>query len=102
MVDTAIAEFFHVKSMVAHMLAGMAFCSALAFGQTPQATTVAPQPKTTVIRFYVPVTEDTVSRLLNVVDAKVREGTKRIVLLISSPGGSVFAGLSAYHYLKGI
>jgi len=68
--------------------------------QTPGATTT--EPKTTVIRFYASVNEQTVSRLLANVDAKIKTGTKRFVLLISSPGGSVFAGLSAYHYLKGI
>ena len=55
-----------------------------------------------MIRFYSPVTDDSVMKLFNVVDQKIKEGTKRIVLLISSQGGSVFAGLSAYHYLKGI
>lgn len=60
------------------------------------------EPKTSVIRFYAPVNEVTVGKLLNVVDEKIKQGTKRIVLLISSPGGSVFAGLSAYHYLKGV
>ncbi len=61
-----------------------------------------PQPKTTVIRFYSPVTEQSVSQLLTAVDQKLKTGTQRFVLLISSPGGSVFAGLSAYAYLKGI
>jgi ATP-dependent protease ClpP protease subunit len=69
---------------------------------TPSLFSQAPEPKTTVIRFYSPVTEQSVSQLLNTVDQKLKAGTKRFVLLISSPGGSVFAGLSAYHYLKGI
>lgn len=62
----------------------------------------SPEPKTATIRFYAPVNEETVARLLNAVDTRIREGNKRIRLLISSPGGSVFAGLSAYHYLKGV
>lgn len=61
-----------------------------------------PQPKTAVIRFYGTVTGESVGKLLSVVDAKIKEGNKRIVLLISSPGGEVFAGLTAYHYLKGV
>ena len=64
--------------------------------------TITPEPKTTVIRFYAPVNEITIAQLLNTVDGKLKQGTKRFVLLISSPGGSVFAGLTAYHYLKGI
>jgi ATP-dependent Clp protease, protease subunit len=58
--------------------------------------------KTTVIRFYSPVTNESVTKLLNVVDQRIMDGHRRIVLLISSQGGSVFDGLSAYHYLKGI
>jgi len=60
------------------------------------------EPKTAVIRFYGIVNSESVARLLNTVDAKIKEGNKRIVLLISSPGGEVFAGLTAYHYLKGV
>jgi hypothetical protein len=58
--------------------------------------------KTAVIRFYAPVRSDTIGRLLQSVDDQVRTGVKRIILLISSPGGEVFAGITAYNYLKGI
>lgn len=57
--------------------------------------------KTAVVRFFAPVNEATVSRLLQVVDDQTRMGAQRVVILISSPGGSVFAGISAYNYLKG-
>jgi len=73
----------------------------LLLAQQPEAVAPAPK-KTTVIRFYAPITEDSIGRLLNVIDSKLKEGTRRFVLLISSPGGSVFAGLTAYHYLRGI
>jgi ATP-dependent Clp protease protease subunit len=69
---------------------------------SPQTADAPPPPKTSVIRFYAPVREDTVAQLLNIVDAKIKDGNRRIILLISSPGGSVFAGLTAYHYLKGV
>jgi ATP-dependent protease ClpP protease subunit len=84
---------------VSRLLITFVFAVTIIFAQPhPQPT----EPKTTVIRFYAFVNEQTVSTLLNIIDGKVKTGTKRIVLLISSPGGSVFAGLSAYHYLKGI
>lgn len=55
-----------------------------------------------VIRFFAPVIDRTVNLLLDTVDKKLRAGTKDIILLVSSPGGSVHHGLSAYNYLKGI
>lgn len=39
---------------------------------------------------------------MNHVDQAVRTGIERLHLLISSPGGNVFHGLSLYNYLKGI
>lgn len=55
-----------------------------------------------VIRFFAPVIDITINALLNAVDQKMREGHRDFLLLLSSPGGSVFHGLSAYNYLKGI
>jgi len=54
------------------------------------------------IRYYAPVDENHVKRLMEVVEQKLKEGTTRFVILISSPGGNVFQGLSAYNFLKGI
>ena len=54
------------------------------------------------IRYFAPVDEDHVKKLIQVVEQKLREGATRFVLLMSSQGGSVFHGLSAYNYLKGI
>ena len=54
------------------------------------------------IRYFASVDENNVKKLLQLVEQKLTEGATRFVLLISSPGGSVFYGLSAYNYLKGI
>jgi ATP-dependent protease ClpP protease subunit len=56
----------------------------------------------TVIKFFAPVIDVTINALMNAVDQKMKEGQKDFILLISSPGGSVFHGLSAYNYLKGL
>lgn len=56
----------------------------------------------TVIKFFAPVIDTSINALLNAVDQKMKEGQRDFILLISSPGGSVFHGLSAYNYLKGI
>lgn len=61
------------------------------------------QEKTTYIKFFASVAPETINALMNAIDHKVtKEGTKHIVLLISTPGGSVLHGLSAYNYLKGL
>ncbi len=59
-------------------------------------------PTRAVIRFFAPVIDVTVNALLNAVDAQMRQGVTEICLLISCPGGSVFHGLSAYNYLRGL
>jgi len=58
--------------------------------------------KPVVIRFFAPVIDATVNALMNAVDQKMKQGTKEFIILVSSPGGSVFHGLSAYNYLKGL
>ena len=58
--------------------------------------------KPTVIRFFGPVLDITVNKLLAQVDRKMSEGQREFHLLMSSNGGSIFHGLSAYNYLKGI
>ena len=58
--------------------------------------------KTVYIRFFSPVNADTVNKLMSVIQQKLSEGVGRFVLLISSPGGDVHSGLSAYNFLKGI
>lgn len=54
------------------------------------------------IRFMAPVLPQTANQLLQAIDASLRQGARRIHLLISSPGGSVFHGLSIYNFLKGV
>ena len=58
--------------------------------------------KPVVIKFFAPVIDVTINDLMNAIDQKLRKGVKSFIILISSPGGSVFHGLSAYNYLKGI
>jgi len=58
--------------------------------------------KPTVIRFFAPVLDATINALMNAVDQKMKQGVSQFIILISSPGGSVFHGLSAYNYLKGL
>ncbi|MCZ6530615.1 MAG: ATP-dependent Clp protease proteolytic subunit [Chloroflexi bacterium] len=56
----------------------------------------------TVIKFFAPVIDVTINALMEAVDGKMKDGHDEFILLISSPGGSVFHGLSAYNYLKGL
>ena len=58
--------------------------------------------KPVVIKFFAPVIDVTINALMNAIDQKMKEGVTEFILLISSPGGSVFHGLSAYNYLKGL
>lgn len=60
------------------------------------------QGQPTVIKFFAPVVEETIQALLDTVDDKMRQGAREFILLISSPGGDAFYGLSAYNYLKGL
>jgi ATP-dependent Clp protease, protease subunit len=54
------------------------------------------------VKFFAPVMQDSINVLMQVVDKKISQGARRMGLLISTPGGDVFHGLSAYNYLKGI
>jgi len=58
--------------------------------------------KPVVIKFFAPVIEATINALMNAIDQKMKQGVNQFIILISSPGGSVFHGLSAYNYLKGL
>ena len=46
--------------------------------------------------------QDSINALMQVVDKKLSQGAQKMGLLISTPGGDVFQGLSAYNYLKGV
>lgn len=54
------------------------------------------------IKFFAPVSGDSVAALMQILDQALRDGTKRLTLLISTPGGDVFHGLSAHNYLRGL
>lgn len=58
--------------------------------------------KPTVIKFFAPVIDVTINALMNAIDQKMKQSVTQFVILISSPGGTVFHGLSAYNYLKGL
>ena len=58
--------------------------------------------RTTYIKYFAPVDGNSVNPLMNIVDQKIREGVERFVFLISSPGGSVFHGLSVHNFLSGV
>lgn len=53
------------------------------------------------IRFMAPVVPQSAMALLKIIDAKIAEGVQRLHLLLSSPGGSVFHGLSISNFLRG-
>ena len=57
--------------------------------------------KETYIRFMAPVLPITIDTLMRIIDQKIANKYDRVNLLISSPGGSVFHGLSVYNFLKG-
>ncbi len=58
--------------------------------------------KETYIRFLAQVLPQTADQLFKIIDRKISQKFDRIHLLISSPGGSVFHGMSLYNYLKGL
>jgi len=55
-----------------------------------------------VIKFFAPVVEQSSNALMSVIDDAVNKGIQEIILLISTPGGTVFHGLSIYNYLRGL
>lgn len=58
--------------------------------------------KKAYINFYSPIWPGSVSALMNVIQQKIQQGTDKIILLISSSGGQVKAGLTLYKFLKRI
>ena len=57
---------------------------------------------TVYIKFFGSIDEAAVKALMTVVEEKLKAGARCFVLLISSPGGNVFAGITLYNFLKGI
>jgi ATP-dependent Clp protease, protease subunit len=54
------------------------------------------------VKFFAPIMQDSINVLMQIVDRKLSQGAKKMGLLISTPGGDVFQGLSAYNFLKGV
>lgn len=54
------------------------------------------------VKFFAPVMQESINVLMQIVDRKISQGARKMGLLISTPGGDVFHGISAYNYLKGI
>jgi len=52
------------------------------------------------IRFMAPVVQQTADSLLHAIDQKLAKSIDRLHVMISSPGGSVFHGLSIHNMLK--
>ena len=61
-----------------------------------------PASKSCYIKFFANVDESSIKALMTNVDQHLAQGIRRFVLMISSGGGTVFHGLSAYNYLKGL
>ena len=57
--------------------------------------------KETYVRFMAPVIPGSIDVLMKIIDQKIHKKYERLHLMLSSPGGSVFHGLSVYNYLKG-
>ena len=55
-----------------------------------------------VIRFFSGVNAASTNALQTAIDQKLAAGARNFTLLLSSPGGTVHHGLTAYNYLKGI
>ncbi len=54
------------------------------------------------VRFLAPVNPQSTGQLFQLVDHAIQSKVERFHLMISSPGGSVFHGLSIYNFLKGV
>jgi ATP-dependent protease ClpP protease subunit len=57
--------------------------------------------KEAYIRFLAQIDPRTSDQLFKILDQKIAQKYEKIHLMLSSPGGSVFHGLSIYNFLKG-
>lgn len=55
-----------------------------------------------VVRFFAPINEYTVGQLMDLIDKKRSEGAREFVILLSTQGGDVGSGITAYNYLKAL
>ena len=58
--------------------------------------------KVVYIKFFGEVNQNTIKALMDTIQQKLKEGANKFVLLISSVGGNVFAGITGYNFLKGV
>lgn len=58
--------------------------------------------KTFYIKFFAGVNDKTVKKLMQIIEEELKEKIEQFVILISSSGGNVSAGVSGYNFLKGI
>jgi ATP-dependent Clp protease protease subunit len=58
--------------------------------------------KEAYVRFMAPVFAQHVNALMRMIDVRIRDGFERLHLLLSSPGGVVFHGISVHNYLRGV
>jgi len=58
--------------------------------------------KKVYIQFQAPVIDKSVQTLIQNINSEISQGTTHVSILMASPGGSVFWGLTAYNFLKGI
>jgi ATP-dependent Clp protease, protease subunit len=54
------------------------------------------------VRFMAPVVPQTTAQLFAVLDNAIKARATRLHLMLSTPGGHVFHGLSTYNFLRGI
>jgi ATP-dependent protease ClpP protease subunit len=60
------------------------------------------EKKTVYIKFFAGINYQTNKVLMGLIEQKLKDGVGSFVILISSGGGNVSAGVSAYNFLKGI
>lgn len=67
-----------------------------------KAVATVPLEQQAWIRFMAPVNPQATVALFQSIDQALQRGAKHLHLMISSPGGSVFHGLSIHNYLRGL
>jgi len=67
-----------------------------------QATPSIRPDQTVVIKFFVPIDFSSVNQLVQIVDAQIKNGARKITILLSSNGGDPSSAFTAYNYLRGV
>jgi len=68
----------------------------------PMAKNTTQKEKTAYINFFAGVNPKSIAGLMGVIQQKLKDGVERFVILMSSGGGQVRSGISAYNFLRGI